>query len=285
MSIQPPQFLVDVFRDLRDRRLLIPAGALLVALVAVPMLLSRSEAPAPPPLAEVADATAVGAATEPAVLAENVTVRDYERRLDDLKEKNPFTEQFQVPPSDGGGLAGDGGGLAGSGLGGAQASGGGDESPSGGGPIASDSDSAINPSDVQPTSSPPTSSSPPKPPRIETRYFTWRIDVLTGPVGSAVERNGVGQLSLLPSKSKPVVVFLGITQSGKDAVFAVSNDATTIDTTGSCEPSPANCAYVVLERGQGATFDYAPDGVTYRLALKGIKRVPISKPGTLDGKF
>lgn len=283
MSIQPPQLLVDVFRDLRDRRLLIPAGALLVALVAVPMLLSRSEAPAPPPLAEVADAAAVGAATEPAVLTENVTVRDYERRLDDLKQKNPFTEQFEVPPSDGGGLEG-------SGLGAAQASGGGAGSPSGGGPIASDSDSAINPSDVQPSSSPPASSPPassppPKPPRIETRYFTWRIDVLAGPVGSAVERNGVGQLSLLPSNSKPVVVFLGITASGQEAVFAVSNDATTTDTTGSCEPSPSNCAYVVLERGQGATFEYAPDGVTYRLALKDINRLQISNAGTLDGKL
>jgi hypothetical protein len=41
-SVRAPQLLTDLYRDLRDRRLMVPAVALAVALIAVPMALSSS---------------------------------------------------------------------------------------------------------------------------------------------------------------------------------------------------------------------------------------------------
>lgn len=279
MRFRPPQFAVDVFRDLRDRRLLIPAALLLAALVAVPMLLSRSSVPSAPLPAEPAALSADESATQPAVLAEGVSVRDYERRLEDLKSKNPFAEQFSAPATDGGGLQDPAGELppipdTGSGPG-RPADPGGDVSPLGG--------QGASPPPSGGT--PPDTSEPRSQPEVERHYFSWRIDVTAGPVGAAVERNGVKQLSLLPSNAKPVVVFLGIGESGHEAVFAVSSDAIVDDTEGRCEPSPANCAYLVLSRGEGASLDYAPDSTKYRLALRKIRRVEIDDPGKLAGKF
>ena len=47
-NVRPPQFLGNLYRDMRDRHLLIPAVALVVALVAVPVLLkSHSSATSP----------------------------------------------------------------------------------------------------------------------------------------------------------------------------------------------------------------------------------------------
>ena len=44
-NVQPPQILTDLYRDLRDRRLLLPALALVVALSAFHMILSSSATP------------------------------------------------------------------------------------------------------------------------------------------------------------------------------------------------------------------------------------------------
>ncbi len=95
-NVRLPGFLTDLYRDLRDRHLLLPAVALIVALVAVPMVLAKDEAPPPlgppPPTDETA-------ATVPAVLAgTEVSVRDYTKRLEQLKSKNPFDQQFPVSP-------------------------------------------------------------------------------------------------------------------------------------------------------------------------------------------
>ena len=107
-NVKAPRFLNDVYRDLRDRHLLLPAVALLVALIAVPLVLRKpAEEPAvaPPPVAASADTTAVTSA----VLVDNsVSVRDYEKRLAKLKSKNPFEQHFGVDQSDSAG--GNGGG-------------------------------------------------------------------------------------------------------------------------------------------------------------------------------
>ncbi len=270
---QISQFAGDLFRDLRDRRLLIPVVALVVALIAVPMLLSRSESPAVPPPPPSA-AASEPAATEAAVLTETVTVRDYRKRLDALKSKNPFEEHFSLPPEGGGG--GGGGGLGGIG----------DAPPS------SSFDSPTGTS-APPTDTPPATSSssgggsssgdspPPNPP--EPRFYEWRVDVDVGPAGDAVERNGVSQLTLLPSRSKPVMAFLGIGENGTEAVFAVANDVTEATGSGKCIPRRSNCAYVSLDEGEQMVLDYAPDDVSYRIRLREIRLVRIQNPGKVGG--
>jgi hypothetical protein len=103
--IKSPDFLNDLYRDLRARRLLIPAAALAVALVAVPVLLSTDSPSAPPPAPPPpAEATAA----QPAVLAETVGIRDYRKRLEALKSKNPFKQKFALPTPQSVALADDG---------------------------------------------------------------------------------------------------------------------------------------------------------------------------------
>ena len=104
-NVRAPQFVVDLVSDLRDRRLLLPAGLLLLAMIAVPLLLSSSTEPPPPPAVPAAEALAAGEETQPAVLTENITVRDYRKRLDELKSTNPFEARLQAA----GGRRGSGG--------------------------------------------------------------------------------------------------------------------------------------------------------------------------------
>ena len=85
---------------MRDRRLIIPALALVVAIIAVPIALwSRSEGGTAAPAACPARADPREAAA-PAVLTEQLGVRDYRERLEQLKSKNPFTERFTFPEND-----------------------------------------------------------------------------------------------------------------------------------------------------------------------------------------
>ena len=95
--VQAPAFVQDLYKDMRDRRLIIPAVALLIAIVAVPIALSCLPNLRSPPAAPVADPDAV--AVEPAVLAvQEIGVRDYRKRLSELEQKNPFGSRFDPKP-------------------------------------------------------------------------------------------------------------------------------------------------------------------------------------------
>ncbi len=93
-SIKAPEAVQDLFKDMRDRRLIIPAIALLIAIIAVPVVLSAPTEPVVSAPAPAADPDAV--AVEPAVLAvQEVGVRDFQKRLAQLKRKNPFGDRFE----------------------------------------------------------------------------------------------------------------------------------------------------------------------------------------------
>jgi hypothetical protein len=261
--LQPPQFLSDVYRDLRDRHLLLPALALLVALIAVPMLLSTKSDPVVPAVAPSGDKAA---ATIPAVLADSeVSVRDYRERLEDLKSKNPFSQQF----SSDGGVLGDG-----TGLGGASAAG----IPSAS--TAPGSDAApVDPgvsSDVPTLPSTDTTSGDTANGDIEVvqQLYTHRVDVMVGVQGDLKKRKGVKPMTILPNDATPVLAFLGTDEAGKRAAFVVSSDVTSVGGDGACVPSP-NCLYITLEKDEVATLDYAPDGQTYELRLRAIRNVKL----------
>ena len=101
-QVRVPRPLDDLYRDMRDRRLILPAVALLVAIIAVPVALSADKESPPAPLAYTPPEGAEAVA--PAVLTEQpVGVRDYRERLDELKSKNPFASDFGGPAEGGSG--------------------------------------------------------------------------------------------------------------------------------------------------------------------------------------
>ena len=92
------KFASDLVQDLRDRRLLIPAIGLIVAIVAVPLLLGAGGGADEPivasaPAEQVPPAMKGSEEVEPVVLADVPGLRDYRKRLEGSKGRNPFVQQ------------------------------------------------------------------------------------------------------------------------------------------------------------------------------------------------
>jgi hypothetical protein len=248
-----PQIVTDVYRDLRDRRLLPIVIVLLVALVAVPVaLMASSGTPAPTSSAPIAEEVSAPEA-QPAVLAVNRDLRDYRKRLAGLNRRNPFRQQFL------------GGGLSKTEV--KSASGVAGETISAEEPSASAGSAPI--STGTPTGSSSTSGGNPKP-RTVTRLATFRVDVRFGPAGDTKNVKDVKPLDAL----NPVAVFVGASEDGKKALFSVSSKVDAASGDGNCLAlGSTGCGLLVLKKGDVARLDYAPDGKSYVLSLSDIERV------------
>jgi hypothetical protein len=286
-------FLNDLYRDLRDRRLLLPIVALVVAIVAVPFVIGGGSDSAPPPAAPaVADADA-GAAVAPAVLTSDPGVREYRKRLVRLKESNPFAQKFALPDPEKTALESVGGTSGTDSTSAASASG------SSAGTGSTDTSVTDTVTDTSSTSSSGSSDTftettettettsetshvggQPKP---QVRFYAGTIDVTVGPLGDAKRIDNVRTLDLLPSDKAPVAAFLGLAKGGDGAVFSVSRDVAETDGDGSCAPkTPAPCQYVTLGTGDQETFKLA-DGTTYRLRLLHTHIVRVPDPRAQQG--
>ncbi len=291
-NLRPPQILSDLYRDLRDRRMLVPAIALLVAILAVPLLLSSSAAEEVAPLAPTA-AVEGAAATEPAVLVEQAGIRDYRKRLSALKSRNPFDQQFTLPPA-GAAVVGEvDGGLgvpvstgetadAVATVGAATASGSSPVAPASISPTTSDDSDAATSDGVAPASE-PTEAVEATPPPPEIRFYAGRVDVSIGPLGEATEYNDVRYLSFLPNEEAPVVAYLGLLEGGDEAIFSISSAVTMGEGEGSCAPKkPAPCQFLTLKVGEERYMTYGTDGPTYRLKLLDTEVVSVPDPRDAD---
>ena len=269
-SVRTPQLLTDLYRDLRDRRLLVPALALVAALIAVPVALSSSATPPPtaPATVPAASRPAKETAAEPAVLTRQLGITDYRKRLERLKGKNPFRQQFTLPevtskvqqsslnePS------------------GVTTSGGGSTSTSSTAQTTSTSSTSPGTTTPAPPSSEPSGGAQ----KPITEVILRRIDVKVGPQGDLVKKTGVKQLKMLPSSTTPVVIFLGTSESGGRAFFLVSSDVTAVSGDGACLATTPTCQFLTLKVGETASFDYAPDTLTYKLRLLAIRDVVVKK--------
>ncbi len=271
-NVQTPQLLTDLYRDLRDRRLLVPALVLVVALIAVPLALSSSSAttapPAPAP-ATNAGGSEAEAATSPAVLTEELGLTDYRKRLEQLQSKDPFQQQFTLPEvtskveqsslSEPSGITTSGGGST---------------------STSSTAEPTSTPSASPGTSTPTSHSSEPSDDarKPTTEVILRRIDVRIGPEGGLVKKTGVKQLEMLPSSTTPVVIFLGTTERGGRAFFLVSSDVIAVSGDGACLATTPTCQLLSLRAGEAASFEYAPDPlITYRLKLLAIRDVVVKK--------
>lgn len=262
----------DLYRDLVDRRLLIPAVVLVVAIVAVPIVL-KTDSSAPPPLAPQADA-GDATAVEAAVLTEQSGIRDYRKRLASLKARNPFEAPFSK--QEGGGGNGGGGNPA---TAIAPPPAGSTETPiDTGGPAPAPTDTpdstttqSVNGGggsvdvDVQVDEPAPNTSGDTTP---EASFDAERVDVSVGPIGHNKDLEGVRPLDMLPDKQAPVAVFVGLTDGGQTALFKLSRDVTDTSGQGSCTPhKPKPCRFLTLKPGQDRYLQYEPNSKTYRLKV------------------
>lgn len=252
------KFAGDVVYDLRQRNLLLPVVALLVALVAVPLLIARggSEGSAGPFGFGTASSQS-SPETENAVVAYRPGIRNFKKRLSHLGAKDPFTQQYVTPPaSDSTASATSIDDLAqalnGSSTGGSTGVGGGSTGSGG----------STKPGKVT----------------HHITYFWWESDVQVGEAGTELTtKNSVKPFQFLPSPDKPVLTYIG-TVSGTQAVFLVSKDVTSIGGEGTCFPSVDACQLLGLNAGKGADLIYGPDGKTYHVQVLRVRRVSSSKP-------
>jgi hypothetical protein len=258
--------LMDVFNDLRARRLLPVAAVLLVALVAAPIVLSKKSdgtAPAPTPTTTPSQAQAPKGADELAqVKLGDELDQGSGSSLSAFGVSNPFAppkdvtkdEADQTQPTDtsGGavtppsGSTGTTGGTGGTGEGTGGGTGGGE---SGGGE--------------------------------KTQEFTYVLDVTFWSNGHKRTIKGMEKLDTLPNMVNPLLIFMGVSGGGGNGVFLV--DAT-LETTGEgkCKPSRSDCAFLYLGAGSEQEFTNE-DGDSYRLRIDQIRKVKVGDESNDSG--
>lgn len=270
MKFEAPKFFDNIYRDMRDRRLLIPALALIVALIAVPLVLKKPAEEAPPPVAVSSpDTTAV---TSAVLVDDSVQIRDYKKRLAKMKATNPFEVDIKVEkPSEGATADATDTGTAAP-----------TDTPvsppvSTGGDTASTDVSTGTPTDTS-TDNPDddTTDTPTQP---EIRFVAGRADVSFGPVGKGKEYDNVKYLSFLPDDETPIVAFVGLSEAGQGngAVFSVSSLAEVGEGDGTCAlHKPLPCQFLTLKPGQERFIKY--DGKSYRLKVRATRMVTVDEP-------
>ena len=197
------------------------------------------------------------------MLTRELGVTAYRKRLERVKAKNPFRQQFTLPevtskveessvtePVDASGLSTSGGGST---------------------STRNQLTSTVSPDGSTSTSS----SSEPSGGAPEPTLYVFQLDLAIGPPGDVSRRKHVELGKFLPSEQKAMFAFAGITQDVKHALFLVSDDVSSVEGDGRCFPGPSNCRLLRLKIGHEAKLAYAPEGDrTYKLRLHGIDIVP-----------
>jgi hypothetical protein len=272
-GFQSPQLLTDLYRDLRDRRLLPLVVVLVVGLAIVPMALSSSP-PSPAPQAAVPAAPVAKRSTVPAVpvVRSDPGLRDYRRRLQGDLPKDPFVQQFTAAS-----------GLAGaqlSPIGGSSSATGSTTTPT----TSSETTSSGTTSTSGPVSSGDVTGSQPAIPTAsptETKLVFYRVKIRTGQVGGELKvQDEVPPLRSLPGGPVPALGFLGATMDSglnpKRAFFLVSNSASLTGGDGTCVVG-SPCQLLALKPGQYVDLAWT-DGLTYRVKLVKFRRHVRDKP-------
>jgi hypothetical protein len=107
----------------------------------------------------------------------------------------------------------------------------------------------------------------------KTVAYTYVADVTFSHNGKSRQRK-LGRLAMLPSASNPLLLFLGVTAEGGNAVFLVDSSLKAVGE-GKCTPSHDQCANVYLGPGAEEEFTNA-DGESYTLRIDEIRKVTVA---------
>lgn len=292
-ELKAPTFLVDLWWDLWDRRLLPLVALIVVAIAAVPFLMGGGSKPAPRQLAAAAGA----AAPEPAsagssdltVVEAKPGLRDYHRRLSRRSPTDPFKQRYTAPVLTGSELSRQKGSSTSSTFTTTTTN-----SSAGGG---SNGTTASEPVSSGPPSSggAPSSGGKAKPHLI---LFAFAINVWISRSGGkdaeagakpeSWARKRVLPLTPLPGKKAPVVTYMGPSKTGK-ALLLISTKVSSISGEGKCVLGEVSgevsggvsgegaCQLLEVEPGFPATFVYGANEVHYTIKVMKIELVVIRR--------
>jgi len=266
------KFFGDVVYDLRSRRLLPVVILLVLALVAVPVLISQTGNGSSNASIKPASGSANAVPeTERAVMAYLPSgIRNYKKRLDDQSAKNPFRDQFSQPAA----AASASSQLnstvtppaavgASSAVGTSSTVGAGS-----GGSATSGSTTLTGPGDGSGSGG-----TKKKQKKSKKTTYSYSVSVYAGDVSAPLTSfPKIAPLTMLPSQDSSVVLFYGLSTDHKLALFLVSNKVDGLTGPGSCLPAPDDCSLLALPAGASEDLHYSKDGKTYRIAVAQIKR-------------
>ena len=250
-------FMLDLWHDLKEKRLWPVAVVLLAALVAVPVLLAKPSS-APPPAPPVAKA----AGPKPDVLKQLAKVKLGEDvpgdgstlgvfnpgdpfkppkgaiKKDDEATANAPTDgtvPTTAPGSDPGGSTGGGTTPTAPGTGGTPDTGGGTTTT--------------------------------------TTAYKYVVDLTFTANGHTRRIKGMEKLDMLPNQNSPLLIFMGVTPKGSNAVFLVDSTLKAAGE-GKCKPSEAKCAFAYIGAGSEYIFT-EDDGDSYTVRIDEIRKVKV----------
>ncbi|MGH2978198.1 MAG: hypothetical protein ACRDLQ_01000 [Solirubrobacterales bacterium] len=264
-------FFRSILDDLVEKRLWPVAAALVLALLAIPVLLSNpaDKQPAPGPAAATPAVASGGpfSAFQPVVSTEGKKSSEIRKELEGFETKDPFKPQNLG-----------GGGSSSSGSVEVQ---GGDTASSGGGGSVDVADSpplgtsgAGGGGGSTPGSGAPTES--------QTFYYAYTADVRFGKEGN-LDRKTLSQFRALPSSQDPVMVFMGVREDGETAIFLLSSAASSTGE-GNCEPDDT-CTFLYMKKGDKQRIEAVTSNnevVTYALVLLDIDVKRTDGPETAE---
>lgn len=306
-AIKVPDFLLDLYLDLKERHLLPVVGVLLVAIVVVPFALTQSGSSEE---TEAGGAAASGAgAAEGAgqLVAQSAPpLREYKRRLSHLTAKDPFVQQY-VERETGGEVStsepGSGATSTESSLPGSSSSSSEFSAPSYE-PSSSEPSLPITPSpgpssEPSPVPAPTNPTEPSEEPQGNLKWFSYAIDVRVvtrGPASNLADteppsgaesepspepestiRRNLPELTMLPSRKTPAITYMGSTRDGKKALMLVSSDVKAIFGDARCVIGSQTCQLLAMEPELPETFVYGNGGKTYTIELREISLVRSDK--------
>jgi hypothetical protein len=255
-------FLRSVVDDLIEKRLWPFAVALLVALVAIPVVLGHSSSAAAP-ASPAATAAAAGQPASGANALVSVDPALGEDRTPKGKVRNPFKQQHvqaavtatstATAPSSGGTST-----TASTPAAGSTGTGGTSTTPS------------ADAGTPAPAATPEKVKAAPK----TDPQDTYRVSLRFGEAGNQRTIKDIARLTPLPSSTDPFFVFLGVLADGKTAVFMVSSDAAPTGD-GTCRPKLTDCETIQLKAGESEFFDLATGTagvVQYQLDMLSVSK-------------
>lgn len=271
-DLKMPAFLVDLYWDLRDRHLLPLVGLVIVAIIAVPFLLSGGSEPEATP-----GVSSLGAPPSPESHAASLTVvqakpglRAPGKRLRNDHPTDPFVQRYTSADLKGAKL------------------GGGEESAAS---STSSSTSTSTSTTVTKTSSSgttevstETSGSPAVPgvpphltlyaPAIDVK--TIRTETMpdgTKQTSDPVIRHRVLPPAALPSEKEQAVTYMGISSKTEAAMLLISDAVTAVFGEAKCLSGESACQLIEVEPGMPMTFVYGPDSIRYKITV--LKLEPV----------
>jgi hypothetical protein len=107
----------------------------------------------------------------------------------------------------------------------------------------------------------------------QTAQYRYVADVTFAANGHKRHIKGLERLDMLPNEASPLLLFLGVTPNGGNAVFLVDSTLKAAGE-GKCKPRARECAFLYIGPGSEHEFTNA-DGDSYTLRIDEIRKVRV----------